>query len=487
MSRLRHLTAARAARPFRGTAAAISATAAMLLVLSGVMSLAPAKDKYAKEAWWAPGQGGVMGAAVEYPDGSGALGLLNASGAMPTDHHPFFTPLGSNGRACVSCHQPSNGMSLSVATIQRRWIQTKGHDPIFAAIDGSNCPSLPQNVRASHSLLLERGLFRVAEPWPPKSVKPEFKIEVVRDPTGCNTSAVYGLNSANPTVSVFRRPRMAANLKYVTSPGRPFNSKNIAMAMPVDPDTGKYASLNFMADARDLSLKAQAIEAVATHEQGPQPSAEQLKQIVDFESQVYVAQARDPQGRPLAYRGGPAALGPRAMRDGKPGVLGYYLENPVFHSFAAWERAAPGETRQQRAFRASVARGANIFFLRPLWIRDAQYINTVGLGNPSKGSCATCHTAQMTGQDLSAGWMDLGTVNRPWADDSPDLPLFKITCDPSAPPHTFLGRVIYTQDPGRALPRCGFDREAAVPRSGGAGAVFLQRVGQILERSRELL
>ena len=33
-------------------------------------------------------------------------------------------------------------------------------DPIFAAIDGSNCPKLPQGIATSHSMLLERGLFR---------------------------------------------------------------------------------------------------------------------------------------------------------------------------------------------------------------------------------------------------------------------------------------------------------------------------------------
>jgi cytochrome c peroxidase len=79
------------------------------------------------------------------------------------------------------------------------------------------------------------------------------------------------------------------------------------------------------------------------------------------------------------------------------------------------------------------------------------HINTVGLGNPLKRTCATCHNMQMTGMDLTAGWMDLGTTNAPWATEAPDLPLFKITCDADLPPHTFLGRVIYTQDPGRAL------------------------------------
>jgi cytochrome c peroxidase len=32
-----------------------------------------------------------------------------------------------------------------------------------------------------------------------------------------------------------------------------------------------------------------------------------------------------------------------------------------------------------------------------------------------------------------------------------ELPLFKLTCKASAPSHPFLGRVIYTHDPGRAL------------------------------------
>jgi hypothetical protein len=63
----------------------------------------------------------------------------------------------------------------------------------------------------------------------------------------------------------------------------------------------------------------------------------------------------------------------------------------------------------------------------------------------------------MTGQDLSAGWVDVGTTNYPtwtepgmWA-EAAELPVFKITCRPDADPHPYLGRVIYTTDPGRAL------------------------------------
>lgn len=446
-------------RPRRHWPAA-AAVALTLVASLGVAAQSPAsqaKDAYAKSSWWEPGKGGVMPAVLDFKDPQGAIGVINASGPVDTKGHPFFTPLGANGRACVSCHQPADGMSLSTRTIQRRWTETAGRDPIFAAFDGSNCPSLPQDLKSSHSLLLERGVFRVAEPWPPKdhqgrTIKPEFKIEVVRDPTGCNTSPVYGLNSPTPMVSVFRRPRVVGNLKYVTNAGGAFNAKNLAMTMPLDPETGKPVGLNFMADARELTLKTQAIGAVLGHEQGATaPTAEQLRKIVDFEMQVYVAQKDDAVGGPLQYKGGPPALGPEAMRDGQKGVLADYLDNPVFKSFAMWKTAAPGETPKQRAFRASVARGFDIFFTRPFWIRDVQHINTVGLGNPAKRTCATCHNASLTGQDLSAGWVDLGIANSPWAGEAPDLPLFKITCNEDAPPHTFLGRVIYTHDPGRAL------------------------------------
>jgi cytochrome c peroxidase len=76
------------------------------------------------------------------------------------------------------------------------------------------------------------------------------------------------------------------------------------------------------------------------------------------------------------------------------------------------------------------------------------------LGNPIKRTCATCHNARLTGMDFAPGWMDLGTANRPWSDDLPmtsELPLFKLTCRASKRPHPYLGRVIYTHDPGRAL------------------------------------
>ncbi|HSC16051.1 MAG TPA: hypothetical protein VLI71_13085, partial [Gammaproteobacteria bacterium] len=119
--------------------------------------------------WWAAGDGRPLPAEASYANGAGALGILNTSGTIDTRGHPFFEPLGTNGRACVTCHQPSDGMALSVASVRERWDATRGQDPLFASIDGRNCPHLAEGDPAAHSLLLARGLIRVALPWPPRA------------------------------------------------------------------------------------------------------------------------------------------------------------------------------------------------------------------------------------------------------------------------------------------------------------------------------
>src|SRR5947207_13049345 len=54
----------------------------------------------------------------------------------------------------------------------------------------------------------------------------------------------------------------------------------------------------------------------------------------------------------------------------------------------------------------------------------------------------------MPGIDTST---DSGSTNLPPAKESPELPLFRISCNASAAPHPQLGRTFLTQDPGRAL------------------------------------
>jgi hypothetical protein len=427
-----------------------------LLLLASSLAAAQNDESYDAASWWQAGEGRTLGASADFDDPTGKVGILNASGPLDTRGHPFFEPIGSNGRACVTCHQPAEGMSISVAAIRARWDATHGKDPLFAAVDGSNCPSAPQEAESSHSLLLRHGLFRVFLPWPPKAADgstatPEFDLQLVSDPTACNSDAVYGIHSAHPQVSVFRRTRVVANMKYVTGGGgAPFNIKD-GSPMARDPDSGRFVNMNLMADARDPTLKTQAVDAALNHLQATAPpSPEALQRIVQFESQLYVAASFSNQAGNLAESGAPEDLGPAAMLREQPG-LGDNFYKPVFGYFDQWAGLS-GDPKAQ--FRASIARGMQVFFTRPFFIRDVTHLNTVGLGNPIRRTCATCHNARMTGMDFAPGWMDLGTGNKPWADDLPatsELPLFKLTCKPWAVPHPFLGRVIYTHDPGRAL------------------------------------
>ena len=312
--------------------------------------------------------------------------------------------------------------------IRRRWQETHGKDPLFAAVDGSNCPGLPQSEEKITLPAAQAGsvpsLAALAADhragWQP-GPNPEFTIEVVRDPTGCNTDPKYGLNSSDPHISVYRRPRVVANLKYLAvdagaqifGAAGPFNAKRLGMVMDRDPATGAYSAMNIMSDAREPSLAMQARDASVDHLQARQPltRTQQLQSIVKFESQVYAAQGSDLWGDDFAAAGAPAALGARNLQQSPSGVLGDNFGNPAFKSFATWTAATAASGTGQVIFRDSVIRGYDVFFNRPFWIRDVTHINTVGLGNPAKRTCVTCHNLQMVGTDASAGWGDLGTMN----------------------------------------------------------------------------
>lgn len=316
----------------------------LILLTVAALSAAGQSGYNPAHPWWDSNLDEQFPWDTTYENPFGWLRISNLKGSFRTGGHPFFRPLGVNGRACITCHQPSNAMSLSVENIQKRWRETDGRDPLFAAVDGANCPTLPQGERESHSLLLNRGLFRVALPWPPPGVTPDFRLDVIRDPTNCNKRP--------GEISVYRRPRMSANLSTLVE----------------GPDGAVL-----MADGRAATLRAQAIDAALVHQQAKSaPSEEDLRLILDFETQVTATQFAD-------LRGG--LTSDFAIQTG--GVIGEH--------------------------RASVERGQALFAAR----------------------CASCHKAGTT------RWQAL--PRKPL----PDLPVFRVTCQ--------SGRVVESQDPGRAL------------------------------------
>src|SRR5262249_28434153 len=110
------------------------------------------------------------------PAGPGKRAMLvfeNAAGPMGTfslprdidEQKPLFQDLGTNGRRCVTCHQPENAWTITPQSVQQRFLASHGSDPIFSSNDGSNCEGNPAQTisekRAAYSLLLTRGLIRV--------------------------------------------------------------------------------------------------------------------------------------------------------------------------------------------------------------------------------------------------------------------------------------------------------------------------------------
>jgi len=147
------------------------------------------------------------------PDPLGRIATLQPLGPTQTAQNAFFADLGTNGRTCFSCHVPENGWTISAKSVQDRFEDSQGADPIFRLIDGATCPSDDVSSigakRMAYGLLLKKGLIRIFLPVPSTA---QYRIVSVNDPYGCNTNPVTGLTTfglANPTagiVSVYRRP-----------------------------------------------------------------------------------------------------------------------------------------------------------------------------------------------------------------------------------------------------------------------------------------
>jgi len=407
-----------------------------------------------------------------YLNATGLLGVWQADGPVSTRNHPFFQSLGTNGRSCATCHQPESAMSLSTGFIRYRWLATGGRDPLFAPVDGANCPNqvkatssaaprsrfhpVPRPSRDAHSLLLDRGLFRVFLPVPKTA---DFTVSVVSDPHGCNTDPAYATRVDESTgektqmVSVYRRPRMSANLKFMTVPAltlgpeAPLPNIDMVTGQPVvNPKTGLPISGNIMWDGREPTLESQAISATLGHAQATRPPTdEQVAQIVAFENSVFAAQTVDFRAGDLTpTHGATATGGPR-----------YLSTQPVaFGSFTTYDAWNGSRTRQ----RAAIARGQALFNNREFQVDNVAGFNNaavLNVTNPTRTTCASCHGGLHVGSDpFPAGQRDIGIGGQGASLGGPaltkDLPIFKVTC--KAPATTaFLGTEVLTNDPGMAL------------------------------------
>ena len=142
------------------------------------------------------------------PDPTGQIATVSTTGAIDAGN-PFFQSLGTNGRSCGSCHLQGSAFGLSAQDAQAVFAASGGSDPLFASVDGANCPSVtPADGAAGHSLVLSHALIRVGL-VPPAGA--EFTVTAVHDPYGC------ALTGSPATVSVYRRPLPTVNLRFLSA------------------------------------------------------------------------------------------------------------------------------------------------------------------------------------------------------------------------------------------------------------------------------
>ena len=415
--------------------------------------------------WWDANSGRVLAVLSSYDDPLGKVGLLVDGGPMPTAGHPFFTPLGTNGRACITCHQPSDGMCVSVAARG----PVDGHRRQGPAVCRRRRHELPQPchsrgarpIRSCSTTVCSgsRCRGRRRPPTARRSIRNSRSRSSGSD--RLQHDPVYGLNSANPTISVFRRPRAGGQPAYVVNEigdqPRPqaASSSRTACPWPSTLTPGIPTTMHLMADAREPTLRAQADDAAKATCRRRRSRPRRSSPTSSTSSPASTPPGAR-AGRGPAAAGGPAGLRAAIIATAEAGLLGDFLTRQSFQTCAGM--GSPCRARQK-------ARGPRSG--SPL--RAAQDLHVPHLLDQGLGA-SQLHRARQSDQ---ANLRDLPRCtddrhghgerldghrhhNLPGGKcrrslDGPQMPLFRVTCKPGVRPHPFLGRVIYTQDPGRAL------------------------------------
>lgn len=386
----------------------------------------------------------AVGNQIPTPDPSGTMATYSTSGALDVQG-PFFQSLGTNGRACASCHVIGNAMGLSADYARELFASSAGTDPLFSSIDGANCPGTPPASGAdAHSLLIGNGLIRVGIT---EQKVTQYTLAVVHDPYHC----ALHTDTSGTTVSVYRRPLPATNLRFLTAVM--FDGRETVMPLN-NPAT-------FLANLR-TDLSHQAMDATLGHAQAAvAPTSGQVAGIVDFEMSLYSAQRSDNGAGELnasGASGGPSTLAGQTFYPGINDPLGGNPTGAAFDPssmsiFQHW-LSVTNNGRQTPA-RQAIARGEQIFNTHALIITHVRGLNdALGLASIT-GTCTTCHNAPNVGNHSLPLPLDIGTSHvaayEPDAHiraalnelSTPDLPVYQVNCSGAA--------TEYTSDPGKAL------------------------------------
>ena len=377
---------------------------------------------------------------------SGVAVTISTNGFIDR-RNPFFRELGSNGRSCVTCHQPNEGWTVTPKGLRERFEATHGTDPVFRLNDGANSPLADVSTRRArekaYSMLLDKGLIRVGLPIPAGA---QFELIEVDDP--------YGFASATE-LSLFRRPLATTNLRFLSTvmwDGRE-TFRDAASSDCLFNTTTCFAPLHF-------DLANQSNDATVGHAQGATPLSDaQRHAIVDFELGIFTAQLHDNSAGRLSVHGangGPTFLANVVSYFGiNDTLVGDYRTHAAFTAdamtlYQGWQsyiedgRHSDPERRDRgvAVARRAIARGQALFDSKPISIAGVKGLND-DLGVAAiRGTCTTCHNTPNAGNHSVPLPLDIGLADA--SRRSADMPLYTLR-------NTATGETVQTTDPGRAL------------------------------------
>src|SRR5260370_15904728 len=350
-----------------------------------------------------------------FQDDSGT-GLTATADSTLNGTNPFFDPsIGTNGQACVTCHEPDTGITITVPFINSRFTATGGTDPLFRPNDTANNPSLllSSHTADDYSVFLALGTARIGEQVQQAATPNDFTVVAANDATNAKFAApdMFPLitDPQHPgvaTLFIFRRTLVNVNVNF-------------------------DSSVLWDGRANISNMPAQVNGAIKTLLLGAGGDATVNNAIVNFMTGVYTAQKSDNAAGQLDALGATGgvdnliALSQSASRpcvfdrdsptpditpfveavatssSCTPVVPGSFNFSPggmgtpangghTFTLFEAWENLSPNNAINMA--RLSIARGEKIFNTR----------TAVG-GHCS--SCTGCHSVPNVGNNPSANFM----------------------------------------------------------------------------------
>lgn len=390
-------------------------------------------------------------------DPAGVLESFSSNSFNTGETNGFFSRLGSNGRTCATCHVEADGWSFTPRHARR----LPYDDPLFAPVDGADCPPLSSAQRPNSersSMVLRYSVIRVQLAIPAGA---DFSLASATNPKRC------AIPPGSPAISgqlfLFRRPLPSTNLMLLSAvmwDGRETLQKITTQAGGQD-----ISALLF-------DLADQANSATTGHAQGgPIAGAQSQQDVVSFEAGLSTAQKDVLPPTGIALLDGRGANGGAyylqdtlrpAFYIGVNDPLNPPFTNTIFTIYSAWEPGSP-QYRRLTPIEQAIGRGEAIFNNKRFVIHDVPGLNSAPsdpLYNPSDplagrdvvAGCGLCHNTPNVGGHSTSLPINIGvTMAQPTDNDGKVNTTLDLANLPVYTLRNAAGVTVRVTDPGKAM------------------------------------